>query len=306
MKQKGVRLRAWFLALSALATALCSAAPTSAIVLDCAIQVELSYPQPDAVVSEFSGALLTFYGNISIVKPDPWVGLVTLSETNAPFPLTITPTEIAVGIGEFFTAAFVVNVSVPAAQLAHSSSDIYVVAAPQLGGGTCSIYGGFGRISVIPYYGAITGAAFPSVLTLGPDRPNATVAVNVTQATNDNRVSYQALVASGGVSGITFSAPRLVNLTASSPGHFATTFQVAIDDRLAVPGVYDVVVNVTANPRGTASPENHSAVEVVIRVVIERPQLLLQIAAVTTIGAAALVGVGMWTWKGMRRRDGDE
>ena len=307
MKTAGVRRKAGVLAFLSLAAALASAAQAAGIVLDCTIAITLTPSSRTATISEFSGANVTFSGNLSVTKPAPWVGNVTLVVSGTSFPSSILPGQFEVGPGEHFYANFVVNVTVPPAQPERESAVITVAPTVQLGGGTCASGQGQAIVQARAYFAEMTGAAAAEAVFLSQDNPRATVAVNVTQATNEDPFfPVQAWVAVGGVSGITFSAPRLVNMSWFRPGHVATTFNVTIESRGATPGAYAVVVNVTSNAFGTVSVENRSGVDVVIRVVVERPLAALQVTGATAVGGTALAALGFWLWRERRQRRGNQ
>jgi hypothetical protein len=306
MKTGGVRRKAGVLAFLSLAAALVSAIPASGVVLDCTIKIALS-PTRTAVVSEFSGANATFPGYISVTKPSPWVGNITLHLSGTTLASSIQPGQFEVGAGEQLYVEFIVNVTVPAAQPERDWVSFIVDATAQLGGGTCSVGGGHATAHAKAYYAEMTGAVAPDAVLLSQENPRATVAVNVSQATNeDPRFPVQAWVDVRGILGLNFSAPRLVNMSQSRPGHDATTFNVTIESRNAPPGAYEVIVNVTSNAFGTVSVENRSGVDVVIRVVVERPLAALQVTGATAVGGTALAALAFWLWKERRERRGNE
>jgi hypothetical protein len=297
MKARRVRQAAVFVALLSIWGALAAAVPATAVVLDCKITIMLTRESGNLIVTEFSGANTTLVGNLSIAKPFPWVGNVTLHLGNPTEGSTLSPDRFEIPQGEQFVGAFVVHVEVPAGQPSFESIYVDVMPVAHLGGGTCVQGSGHSYVGVRSYYGAITGGASPSLVVFGSEGGRANVTINVTEATNDDRLPVQAFVAAGVVSGITISTPRLVNMTVFRQGHVATSFVVAIEAGHAAPGVYDIVVNATSNGYGTLARENASSVAVVIRVVVAPPLPALQIATAITVGSAALIAVGLWTWK---------
>jgi hypothetical protein len=303
MRPRSLRRKSQLLALLAVGAALSSAVPASAVVLDCTISTVLSPSNQYAAITEFTGANVTFAGSFNVTKPFPWVGNITFYQE---FPLanvTISPTVFEMGEGEFANGTFAVNATLPAGSSYRDELRIYIGAQANFAGGKCGGGSASAWAYANEYYGTMTGAASPAGVTIGPETTRATVLVNISQATNFVPPPLvQAFVAVGGVSGINFTAPRLVNMSVSRPGHVAATFNLSIEWNHAAPGVYDVVVNVTSNAFGLVSPENRSAVDVVVRVIVERPLAALQVAGATAVGGTALAAVGFWLWRERRER----